>query len=117
MGTIISEYVGEVVTARTSLLWRTNDSIFSLLRTPHSKTSLDICPHKFGNISKFLCGINNKQRGSYMLENVQTMKFKYKGRARVLFFAKKNIRAGETLYINYNAGGFVEYPTEHFTNS
>jgi hypothetical protein len=43
------------------------------------------------------------------------MKFKYRGRVRVLFYAKKHIEAGETLYINYNAGGFGEYPTEHFT--
>jgi hypothetical protein len=33
---------------------------------------------------------------------------------RVVFFAKRNIKAEETLYVDYNAGGFYEYPTEHF---
>lgn len=114
-GTIISEYVGEVVNSRKSLEWKTNDSIFSLLRTSHSRTSLDICPYRFANISKFLCGINNSHRGSHWLENVQTMKFKFEGRARVLFYAKRNIQPGDTLFIDYNAGGFEEYPTDHFT--
>jgi hypothetical protein len=39
------------------------------------------------------------------------MKFKYQGRARVLFYVKRNIQAGDTLFIDYNGGGFDEYPT------
>lgn len=112
--TIITEYVGEVVTSRQSLIWKSNDSIFSLIRTPRSKTSLDICPNRFANISKFLCGINNSQRFGRLQENVQTMKFVYHGKARVLFYAKKNIQAGDILFIDYNGGGFDEYPTDHF---
>lgn len=67
MGTIITEYVGEVVTARKSLQWKANDSIFSLVRTSHSRTSLDICPTGFSNISKFICGINNSNRRAHWL--------------------------------------------------
>ena len=115
IGTLICEYVGEVLTARGSLKRKQNDSIFSLIRTPHSRTSLDICPHKFGNISRFFSGINNKNRlAKVVMENIQTMRFKYRGKGRVLFFTKKNIQPGDDLYIDYNAGAFVEYPTDTF---
>lgn len=43
------------------------------------------------------------------------MKFKYNGRARVLFYAKRNIQPGDTLFMDYNAGGFEEYPTDNFS--
>jgi hypothetical protein len=53
--------------AREVVKYSKNNSIYSLLRTARSKTSLDICPMKFGNISKFLCGINNKMKNWYHL--------------------------------------------------
>lgn len=34
--------------------------------------------------------------------------------ARVLLYAKKNIKKGDILYYDYNAGGFAEYPTHYF---
>jgi hypothetical protein len=36
------------------------------------------------------------------------------GHARVILYAKRNIKSGELLYYDYNAGGFGEYPTENF---
>jgi len=34
--------------------------------------------------------------------------------ARVFLYARRNIKAGETLYYDYNAGGLNEYPTLGF---
>lgn len=110
--TILCEYTGEVVSSRHSLSETSNDSIFSLLDTSHSKTSLDICPTHYGNLSKFMCGINNAH-GKRKL-NVQSLRFLYHGNVRVVLFAKRIIKAGETLYFDYNGGGVYEYPTEHF---
>ena len=61
INTILYEYAGEVISSRLSLK-QNNDSIMSLVRTPRSSTSFYICPTKYGNGSKFVSGINNKQR-------------------------------------------------------
>ena len=41
-----------------------NDSIMDLLRTQRSSTSLVIYPEKFGNLARFLSGINNTNKKS-----------------------------------------------------
>ena len=56
--TLLCEYVGEV-DFTSNRLFDKNDSIMDLLRTPHSSTSLVICPEKNGNMARFLSGINN----------------------------------------------------------
>ncbi len=33
----------------------------------------------------------------------------------MLFYAKRNIQPGDTLFMDYNAGGFEEYPTDNFS--
>ena len=62
--TLICEYVGEVDFARNHIFDKKNDSIMELLRTPRSSTSLVICPEKFGNIARFISGINNEKKNS-----------------------------------------------------
>ena len=47
-----------------------NDSIMDLLRTGRSKCSLVICPEKYGNIARFLSGINNKDEKAKEKQNV-----------------------------------------------
>lgn len=59
-GTIISEFTGEVLNLRESLTEQKNDSIFTLLITGSSKGDLNIAPKAFGNMSRFICGINDK---------------------------------------------------------
>ena len=57
--TIISEYVDEVFPLLKALFKKNNDSVFELIHSPISDTSLVVIPEKFGNLSKFLSGINN----------------------------------------------------------
>lgn len=111
--TLICEYVGDVDFARNRIFDK-NDSIMDLLRTARSSTSLVICPEKYGNIARFLSGINNYDKKSCQKQNVQSIRFSVDGHARVVLFAKKNIKAEEILYYDYNAGGFGEYPTSNF---
>lgn len=33
---------------------------------------------------------------------------------RIIFVAKKFIKQGDTLYLDYNAGTYEEYPTDNF---
>lgn len=50
------------MTARNALNYEENDSIFLLVRGARSSESLDIVPEKYGNISRFFSGINNKHK-------------------------------------------------------
>jgi len=61
--TLICEYSGEVDFARNKLFHK-NDSIMDLLRTPKSYTSLVICPEKYGNLGRFIAGINNNDKNA-----------------------------------------------------
>jgi hypothetical protein len=45
-------------------VYSTSDSMMSLLETQLSATSLVIIPDKFGNIAKYLSGINNFKKNS-----------------------------------------------------
>lgn len=67
--TLISEYVGDVDFARNRIFDK-NDSIMDLLRTTRSKTSLVICPEKYGNMARFLSGINNAAKEAKKKQNV-----------------------------------------------
>jgi hypothetical protein len=91
-----------------------NDSIFMLIKNSRSSLSLDIVPHHFGNIARFFSGINNQNREGKKLLNVEAMRFSYQGRIRIIFYAKKNIQAGDELFFDYNGSPFQEYPTESF---
>jgi len=62
--TLICEYVGEVDFARNHIFDKKNDSIMELLRTSRSATSLVICPNHYGNIARFLSGINNQAKNA-----------------------------------------------------
>lgn len=72
--TLISEYVGDVDFARNRIFDK-NDSIMDLLRTTRSKTSLVICPEKYGNLARFLSGINNLEKGAKKKQNVNNLLF------------------------------------------
>ena len=128
--TLVAEYVGEVEFAR-SRLFDNNDSIMDLLRTTHSKDSLVICPEKRGNMARFLSGINNYNENSKGKQNVslllmlklidkcnllqvKSIRFNVNNHVRVVLYVCRNIKKGEILYYDYNAGGFDEYPTENF---
>lgn len=67
--TLICEYVGDVDFARNRIFDK-NDSIMDLLRTGRSKCSLVICPEKYGNIARFLSGINNQDEKAKEKQNV-----------------------------------------------
>ena len=95
-------------------MFDSNDSIMELLKTPRSQTTLVICPEKYGNLARFLSGINNKEKKSIAKQNVQSIRMDVEGHARVVLYAKRKISEGELLYYDYNAGGFWEYPTENF---
>ena len=56
--TLICEYSGEVKRYR-DVVFSKNDSIMTLLRTGRAETTLVIEPEKYGNLAKYLSGINN----------------------------------------------------------
>jgi hypothetical protein len=42
------------------------------------------------------------------------MRFNIDGEVHILLYAIRNIKKNETLYYDYNAGGYDAYPTENF---
>jgi len=113
MNTIICEYTGEVTLLRKKI-FDNNDSIMELIRTPSSDTSLVICPEKFGNLARFLSGINNFDINLKKKQNVHSIRMSIDGTVHILLIAKRNIKKGEILYYDYNAGGYNQYPTQNF---
>ena len=113
MNTIICEYTGEVTLLRKKIFDK-NDSIMELIRTPSSDTSLVICPEKFGNLARFLSGVNNFDQNLKKKQNVNSLRMSIDGTVHILLIAKRNIKKGEILYYDYNAGGYNQYPTQNF---
>ena len=113
--TLICEYTGEVSLARNRL-FDDNDSIMDLIHTPTSDTSLVICPEKYGNLARFLSGINNKYKllKKKKNQNVYSLRVNIDGSVHILLLASKRIKKGEILYYDYNAGGYNTYNTDHF---
>ena len=113
--TLICEYTGEVCLARNRL-FDDNDSIMDLIHTPTSDTSLVICPEKYGNLARFISGINNKYKEMKKKKNQNVYSFRVNidGSVHILLLASKRIKKGEILYYDYNAGGYDSYNTEHF---
>lgn len=111
--TLICEYTGEVCLARDKLFDK-NDSIMELIKSPSCADCLVIAPEKFGNIARFLSGINNTDSKSKKKQNVKSIKFSIDGSVHILLYACRTIKKGQLLYYDYNAGGYGNYPTEHF---
>ena len=89
-----------------------NDSTMDLIHSPISDTSLVIIPEKYGNLGRFLSGINNSKKNNN--QNVYSLRVDINGLVHVLLLAKRKIKKGEILYYNYNAGGFNNYNTTYF---
>lgn len=113
MNTIITEYTGEVTLLR-KIIFDSNDSIMELIRTPSSSLSIVICPEQYGNLGRFISGINNQDKKLKRKQNVYSLRYNIDGSVHILLLAMRYIKQGEILYYDYNAGGFDEYPTDHF---
>lgn len=101
--TILTEYVGEVTTIEKCN--ETNsDSLMILLDTGDPKTSLIIDPTRISNIARFLSGVNNRSFKSKRKANVRTRRFVVDGKSRVVLFTSRDIKEGESLNYDYNAG-------------
>ncbi|CAD8208577.1 unnamed protein product [Paramecium octaurelia] len=111
--TLICEYAGEVFRFADQV-YSTSDSMMSLLETNFAATSLVIIPQKYGNLAKYLSGINNTKKNSKkQQQNVKSQRFNVEGESRVILYACRDIRTGEVLYYDYNEGGF-NYNTRFF---
>lgn len=77
----------------------------------NSNETLIIRPERFTNMARFINGVRkNSDEG-----NIETMKLLYKGKPLVLLVAKRDIKNGESLCYDYNAGRIAaEYDTSHF---
>uniref|UniRef100_A0A1J3HR49 [histone H3]-lysine(27) N-methyltransferase n=3 Tax=Noccaea caerulescens TaxID=107243 RepID=A0A1J3HR49_NOCCA len=110
--TFLAEYTGDVDYLKN----RENDdcdSIMTLLLSEDPSKTLVICPDKYGNLSRFISGINNHNRYGKKKQNCKCVRYSIDGECRVLLVATRDIAKGERLYYDYN-GYEHEYPTHHF---
>jgi hypothetical protein len=83
-----------------------------------SDTGLLLSPERFGNLARFVNGINNNSPSS--AANVVSLRFMYKGHPRVLLHTlAAGVPAQEELVYDYNkglgdVGGSSGYPTHQF---
>ena len=89
MNTIICEYTGEVTLLRKKIFDK-NDSIMELIRTPSSNTSLVICPENYGNLARFLSGVNNYDSKLKRKQNVYSIRLSIDGTVHILLLALRN---------------------------
>ena len=79
----------------------------------HSEETLIIRPEKYTNMARFINGINN-QKGSNKA-NVATVRKLAKGMPTVILYSIRNIKKGESLLYDYNAGNTnCQYDTSGF---
>ena len=105
---LLAEYLGQVRTDGQTR-FDTNDSIMELLcattevqSAPHaqevSNKSLVVVPYDFANAARFFNGINNSDKDSKRKkQNIRTMRCQVDGKATVLLYTKRNVKAGEVL--------------------
>ena len=110
--TIVCEYSGEVSLLRNKLLSE-NDSIMDLIISPNSDSSLIILTEIYGNLARFLSGINNFNSNKKKKQNVYSIRVNIDGSIHVLLITMKKIKKGEILYYDYNAA-LDNYPTNEF---
>ncbi|CAN7037511.1 unnamed protein product [Brassica rapa subsp. trilocularis] len=110
--TLIAEYAGDVDYLKNRAK-DDCDSIMTLLLCEDPSKSLVICPDKYGNISRFVSGINNHNRYGKKMQNCKCVRYSINGEVRVLIVATRDISKGERLYYDYN-GYEHAYPTHHF---
>ena len=69
-----------------------------LIHTPTSDTCLVICPEKYGNLARFISGINNhyKEMKKKKNQNVYSFRVDIDGSVHILLLASKRIKKGET---------------------
>ena len=113
-GTIICEYIGEVITKRKALEFVDNDSLMELSPGMDADSSLIIRPQRFTNMARFINGVNNKSAASMKKANVETIRLSIGGRPTVLLFTRRKVLKGESLAYDYNAGGLDKFPTGDF---
>jgi len=76
-GTIICEYVGQVISKRTAINNNIdNDSLMELFVTNDADTSLLILPKECTNIARFINGINNSDPDAKKRANLQSVRLK-----------------------------------------
>jgi hypothetical protein len=66
------------------------------------------------NIARFISGINNEYSKARKKINIFSARYDIDGKIHILLYASKNIKKNDTLYYDYNAGGYKAYPTEYF---
>jgi hypothetical protein len=84
-----------------------------LLTGKDADVSLIIKPEEYCNMARFINGVNNSEEDSRKKANVNTVRFNILDEPKVLLYAKRLIKAGESLLYDYNAA-LDKYPTDEF---
>ena len=109
--TLICEYSGKVQMFDREKM-KIEDSLMEYVT--FETLELVIVPNTFGNLVRFISGINNSSKKKSSKKNLESYKFRIGNQIHIILYARRGIQKGETLYYDYNNGGFDEYETSHF---
>ena len=109
--TLICEYSGMVQMFNREKM-ENEDSIMEYVT--FENLELVIVPNTFGNLARFISGINNSSKKKSSKKNLESYKFRIDNQIHIILYARRGIEKGETLYYDYNNGGLDEYQTSHF---
>lgn len=84
-----------------------------LLTGKDADVSLIIKPEEYSNIARFINGINNRNPESRRKANINSVRLNVLGEPKVVLYARRVIKPGESLMYDYNAA-LDKYPTEDF---
>lgn len=77
----------------------------------HSDEKLVIRPSKWTNIARFINGVKDFRSSP----NIVSIRLCFRGLPVILLIANRDIKKGESLSYDYNAGGIAaKYDTSHF---
>jgi hypothetical protein len=108
--TLLCEYSGEVVDHEKDEQVIQSDALMEYLSSDGS--NFVIFPDKFGNLARFISGVNNKK--GKQTQNIKSIKTKIDGGIHILLYTSRNIHPGEILYYDYNEGGLNEIDTSNY---
>jgi SET domain-containing protein len=84
-----------------------------LLSGKDADISLIIKPEEYCNMARFINGVNNNDENSCKKANVNTVRYNILGEPKILLYARRFIKIGESLLYDYNAA-LDKYPTDEF---
>ena len=104
--TLIGEYTGIVKIKSNCLTEISNNYLFDLTNTSFVNESLVVDAKKYGNITKFINGVNVYDSNSFKNINCNTIHANINDQIHILIYTSKDVKKDDELLFDYTGGSF-----------